>query len=318
MTAAANNKSATLTGNNAGSAVIHIAIGSLLGNSGTITVAAAVVPNGGNYGGGGGGGGGGGSVGYLQPIGFSSTFGMSINTVTGKVPGDVHLVTTDNKVKLDILKDTALLQKSGIALTTLTVFPMANPPAPPAGNALVMAYSFGPDGATFNPELTITLKYDPASLPPNVAEKDLYVAYYDGTSWQNLATTVDPVTKTLTAKISHFSTYAVMGLTAVPAPAVTATPTPTPAVTAIPTPVLTPTVTAAPVITATAPAVTTPAITTPAVTVPASTPAATAAPTPAPKPASNYTWLIILGAVVVIAVVITVIITSRKKRPVKK
>jgi hypothetical protein len=302
LVAAVDNLSANFTAHLAGTGIIHAVNGALISvDSGTITVAAAVV-----YSGGGGGGGGSPSAVNLQPSGFTSTLGMAINANTGKIQSDNHLVTADGKVKLDILKDTTLLQKSGAALSTLTVAPMANPPAPPAANALVLAYTFGPDGATFNPALTLTLSYDPANLPANVAEKDLYVSYYDGTNWISLVSTVDPLTKTITAQISHFSTYAVMGSIKTPAPVVTPAPTPTA------------TVPATPVVTA--------PIATPIITTPASTPVATTAPTaavtatpaPAPKPASNYAWLIILGVVVVVAVVIAVIATSRKKRPEKK
>ena len=311
LTVAVGNKSATLTGNNAGTAVIHAALNGITSaDSGTIIVAAAVVYGGGNYGGGGGGGGP--STVSLQPSGFSSTSNLTVNT-NGKILTDAHLVTSDSKVKLDIAKDSTILQKSGAALSTLTVAPIANPPAPPAANALVLAYTFGPDGATFNPALTLTFSYDPANLPANVAEKDLYVSYYDGTNWISLVSTVDPLTKTITAQISHFSTYAVMGSIKAPAPVVTPAPTPTATVPAIPTPVQTPTLTT-PVVTTPA---TTPVVTTPVVTT-TPTPVMTTTPTPAPKPATNYTWLIILGAVVVIAVVIAVIVTSRRKPPVQK
>jgi hypothetical protein len=42
-------------------------------------------------------------------------------------------------------------------------------------------------------------------------ESSLYIAYHDGTKWIPLTSTVDTETKTVTAYLYHFSTYALMG-----------------------------------------------------------------------------------------------------------
>jgi hypothetical protein len=90
----------------------------------------------------------------------------------------------------------------------------ANPPAPPANaNIIGLAYNFGPAGATFNPPITLTWTYDPATLPAGVAEQNLVIAYYDAASgkWVELPGTVNTTTHTVTAQVSHFSTYAIIG-----------------------------------------------------------------------------------------------------------
>jgi len=113
-------------------------------------------------------------------------------------------------------------------------------PAPPAGAYTIgYGYDYGPTGATFTPPITLTLKYDPGQVPSGVDASKLVIAYYDTTTkiWVVLPSEVDMVNHTVSAQISHLTTFAVY------APATTVTPTPT--VTASPTPTPTPTTPAA-------------------------------------------------------------------------
>lgn len=57
--------------------------------------------------------------------------------------------------------------------------------------------------------ITITIPYDPASVPNGVLETDLMITFYDGTGWVTLPTTVDTVNHTLTVVTNHFSLWAV-------------------------------------------------------------------------------------------------------------
>lgn len=99
----------------------------------------------------------------------------------------------------------------------------------------MVAYDFGPSGARFEPPITLTMTYDPGTLPPGVAERDLYIAYWDGSQWLILESTTDTTTKTVSAKVSHFTLFAVIGRLA-PTPTPMPTPKPTPAPTPKPTP----------------------------------------------------------------------------------
>ncbi len=84
---------------------------------------------------------------------------------------------------------------------------MATPPSPPANsNVIGLTYDFGPEGATFSLPITITIKYDPASIPAGVNEKDLVIAYYNNATgkWIELPCTVNTETNTITASVSHF------------------------------------------------------------------------------------------------------------------
>jgi len=93
----------------------------------------------------------------------------------------------------------------------ITVIQLADQPDPPAASKVIEAYSFEPVGATFIPAASVTIKYDAAGLPKNVKESNLYLALLENSKWTALATTVDTKSRTLTAKVSHFSTYAMLG-----------------------------------------------------------------------------------------------------------
>ena len=112
---------------------------------------------------------------------------------------------------------------------------------PPPANAYVVGcvYDFGPEGATFDPPITITLNYDPGLIPEGVAEEDLVIALYDAATgqWTVLPSIVDTENNTITAQVSEFTMFAVYS--AAPAPTPTPTPTPTPPP-ATPTPTPTP------------------------------------------------------------------------------
>jgi len=93
-----------------------------------------------------------------------------------------------------------------------------------------MAYNLGPEGATLNPAITLTATYDPQGLPQGVAEDDLYIAYWDGSQWLTLETTVNTEADTASCQLSHFTVFAVIGTVAAPAPPAPApAPAPTPA-----------------------------------------------------------------------------------------
>jgi len=107
---------------------------------------------------------------------------------------------------------------------TVAIQPVSNPPAAPGGFMMLgNAYDFTFGGAehyTFNAPVTITLSFDPASVPAGATP---VVYYYDSTSnqWVALFGTVSG--NTIKISISHCTTYAVMVQQApppVPAPPV--------------------------------------------------------------------------------------------------
>jgi len=200
------------------------------------------------------GGGGGGGVGVAP--GQPTTAVVDVNAA-GIVQAPATLTAPSANAVLNIPQGTRLLGRTGNPIASLTVGPLAvTPPSAPPRNTVVLALDFGPDGATFNPPLSLTMTYNPATLPPGVRENKLSIAYWDGGNWIKLNSTVNSVTKTITAQISHFTNIGVLAEedeVVQPQPAPSPTPSPTPAPS------------------------------------PAATPKATQEPTPAPTPAPART-----------------------------
>ncbi|MBE0516854.1 MAG: hypothetical protein IBX41_05615, partial [Methanophagales archaeon] len=119
-----------------------------------------------------------------------------------------------------------------------TSITMLHIPTTAARVGAIAAYEFGPSGITFVPPIDLVITYDPADIPAGFSESDLVIRMWDGTAWIDLATTVNTVTHTATAKVSHFTIFALFATppvappppTPTPVPPVTPTPTPTPPV----------------------------------------------------------------------------------------
>jgi predicted GH43/DUF377 family glycosyl hydrolase len=248
----------------------------------------------GSGGGSSGGGGGGGGVKYT-PVNINNCISPVPLRVDsqGIVESAVTLTSPDGKV-INIAAGTKLLDFSGKPLSSLDIQPVTPLPAVPNGDTVVMAFNLSPEGANFVPALNITVNYEPSILPAGAAEKDLYIAWWDGTKWwQKMATVVNTETHTISFQLDHFSQYAVVGKisnTLLPS----STPTTTVKPTAIP-------------------------VTTPS-TKPSTTSAVTAHPvtktsTPIsqiPQETGISNWIIVLlAAVFVIVVIVTVFIVMR-------
>ncbi len=174
---------------------------------------------------GGGGGGGGGSINppvnqTVSLSGLSSSSTLTVNGL-GYAVAPATLTCADGKLSLAISQGTSLKNANGSLLSSISAEPSTTLPVPPEGQSIIMGYTLGPEGAQFAPALVITLSCNGLALPEGVSEDDLYLAYWDGSKWSKLEATLDAATKTLTASISHFSTYALL---AVLPPAATAEP----------------------------------------------------------------------------------------------
>jgi hypothetical protein len=70
------------------------------------------------------------------------------------------------------------------------------------------AFNLGPEGAKFDSPITMTIKY--GTLPIGLDEKTVRIMYWDGLSWQDLASSLNMVDRVVIANISHLSKYAVV------------------------------------------------------------------------------------------------------------
>ena len=174
---------------------------------------------------GGGGGGDGGGGGMPPPTAEevkTNLFGIEASSPissSGEILGTIVAISGDGMLTLTVLEGTIALLE-GEPLETLTAVVEPNPPEPPEDAYLIGAYDFGPDGATFDPPITLIWSYDPNDIPEGVAEEDLVIAYYDEATdrWVELDCVVDTGNNTITASIEHFTTFAIIGVVIPPEP----------------------------------------------------------------------------------------------------
>ena len=81
------------------------------------------------------------------------------------------------------------------------------------------AYDLGPEGAIFDRPLVMKLAYDEALIPDGLTEQQLAAGFWvrETEKWEPLESSVDPVSNTVTAPVSHFTIFAVIAPVRAPA-----------------------------------------------------------------------------------------------------
>ncbi len=151
-----------------------------------------------------------------------NSYGVLMETVT--------VTSSYGDAVVEVPAGTMALDAGGNALSQITWQP-AEPAPVPAGSNVIVVADFGPDGATFDPHIIVTMTYDPSALPDGVTEEDLVLAYYDAESgeWVELANiVVDTENHTVSGTVSHFTQFAVLGQAVEEEPVVAPTTEPTP------------------------------------------------------------------------------------------
>jgi len=144
----------------------------------------------------------------LAEVGAPAFF--SVNS-TGKA-----ITTSDGKMTLD-LPSNALTNE-----TTISIHPIQNLFA--AGYTVVSAYRFGPEGTSFLKPATLSVKYDPSSLPSGLNEGDLrlFTQQSDGDFAELEDSFVNLEDHVASGKVSHFSFVSVAAPTRTEEPEVAA------------------------------------------------------------------------------------------------
>ena len=130
---------------------------------------------------------------------------------------EVTATTEDGQAWVTVPEGTTGLTAEGEPLTFISTTEMEMPPPPPPDHSMVaLTYTFGPEGATFDPPVGITLSYSEADLPAGFDEEDIVIVVWDEVTgeWIELLTVVDTVNNTVTTYVTHFSTFAVVVATA--------------------------------------------------------------------------------------------------------
>jgi len=232
---------------------------------------------------GGGGGGGGGAPTPTGPATFETTlFGGMVECLIdsdGVIHETIQATSADGKLTIIIYSGTISLDRYGNPFCNMTAGIDTSPPPPPEGAHIIgLAYNFEPPGVTFDPSIVLSYAYDPAEIPEGVAAEDLVLAYYDAGAgrWVELPSTVDTENHVITASVSHFTTFAILGYEAEePTPAPAPEPTPAPA--------------------------------------PEPTPTPAPEPTPAPAPSAGPNWPMI-GGIIAAVVAVSLIVYFRRRR----
>ena len=140
----------------------------------------------------------------------------SLITVNGVFTHRITIQSIDRLAQLTIDRGTQGLTENRFLLSEISIITIEEPPHdPPEGAVIIgLVYDIGPDGATFSPAITLTIEYDPETLPEGYAEEDLVIAYYDEAAgeWVALDCMVDTENDTITASAEHFTTFAIIGM----------------------------------------------------------------------------------------------------------
>jgi hypothetical protein len=242
---------------------------------------------------GGGGGDGGGNY-RLVLHGFSGDSVGPLMDNDGRTLESMLIKSPDGMTNMNIPSGTRLLDAAGNPLSNITFGMPATLPPAPADGIIVVGIDLTPNGATFSPFITLTMKFNPASLPAGTDLSKLKLGFWDGSTWQVLSSSqVNLQTNEISAQVTHLTVFAVLGSKA-PAPTSTPAPTPTP----------TPTTTTTTTTSTTQPTTTT--TTTTSTTQPTSTPPATGG--------GISVWLIVIIIIVVILIIVIIYMMARSRK----
>lgn len=131
------------------------------------------------------------------------TDGLERSTLIGPNGGTIR--TADNRASVEV---PAAAISSPQRFTTARI----TAPEPAAGLVAETAYRFGPEGWVFEAPVTITIRYQQANIPSDVAESSLQIARLQSGGWVPVGTSVvDQAATTVSAQIVGFSTFAIVG-----------------------------------------------------------------------------------------------------------
>lgn len=131
-----------------------------------------------------------------------------------------RFTSADGTVELYIAEGTASSDTQGNPVTAFEFTIDTNPPTLPDGSIVGQAYHLEPEGATFDPPITLTWSYQHSDLLEEIAEDDLYLAYYSAEheEWTALESDVDAPEDIITAPVTHLTTFAVFAPPLPPTP----------------------------------------------------------------------------------------------------
>jgi len=161
----------------------------------------------------------------------------------GRFTSNLVAASPDLHCRLYIPEGTVGLTNDLKPLNEISILPTDAPADASTINILGQVYDLGPDGATFDPPITLTFAYTPSQL---VDGADLVIHYWDAVTGNWVAfenCVVDTVNGTVSCQISHFTLFAILIVipsAPVAGPAPASGPAPAPGPTLLPEPAPTP------------------------------------------------------------------------------
>jgi hypothetical protein len=130
----------------------------------------------------------------------------------GYLQKDVDAASLDGTMTINISQGTKILDSAGNPLANITAALIDPPATAPDGYKILKSLDFTPNGAKFDPGITITISFNQSDVP---AGKTVALACYNETSsgWE-FVSGHDNGDGTATFVLSHFSTYSLMSGTA--------------------------------------------------------------------------------------------------------
>jgi hypothetical protein len=128
----------------------------------------------------------------------------------GVTQGQASLSFSDGKGALEMPAGVTMLNSNKKPLVN---FGYAQPniiAQAPSGMVILNAFEFGPSFSTFNPAINFMLNYNKATLPPGQDAEDIQAALWDGTAWQVLNGTLDPIYPRIRVPVNHFCILALL------------------------------------------------------------------------------------------------------------
>jgi hypothetical protein len=126
---------------------------------------------------------------------------------------DAVAASNNNSVVISIPRGVRGETSDGGPLKSISIIPVTTPPPFTPGISVIgLLYELGPDGATFDPAVTLTFSYSPENLPAGISQENLAVAVWDSLDdrWEMLSGVVDPTSHTIVVSVTHFSQYAIL------------------------------------------------------------------------------------------------------------
>jgi hypothetical protein len=158
------------------------------------------------------------------PVSKATSAAVPAGTVTlsadsnGLVMQDTSLQSVDTLALVSIPRGIAARDAKGSTLTSVIIAPLAQADVPadtPESpySFTGQAYDLGPDDATFSPEITLT--FTPREVKAGQAYT-IRMRDHATSSWVDLATTYDPESGKVSAKVTHFCCFALFTQPVIP------------------------------------------------------------------------------------------------------